>query len=480
MNRRIKLGPFNRVEGDLEVQLELDHGVVQHAYVNSTLFRGFEWLLAGRPVADALVYAPRICGICSVSQSTAAAFAIAKAAGITPPPSGIWAQNLMLACENAADHLTHFYLFFMPDFAHKHYAAAPWYVDIQARFAPMEGAILPKVLQARAQWLHIMGILGGHWPHTLAIQPGGTTHVLEQNQIQRLRLILKQFQRLLQTELCGGVALENILAAESIDALKEIVPPHSDLGRFLIMCDQLNLWTLGQTPGRMFSYGNYPTPEGHRVFPSGVWRNGEYGTLNTQQIAEDISHAKYEGTSGAPWQEKVAPAPHKETAYSFCKAPRLNGEVFECGALARQLMDRQPLMQVLMVQYGSVVATRMLGRLWELLRLPALMQSWLAQLTPRTDWNFPYDQKLGGQGLGLVEAARGGLLHWLEVDRGRIEKFEIIAPTTWNFSPRDAQGVPGALEQALEGVFVGDTPQDNPTVQHIVRSFDPCMVCTVH
>ena len=137
-------------------------------------------------------------------------------------------------------------------------------------------------------------------------------------------------------------------------------------------------------------------------------------------------------------------------------------------------------MQVLMVQYGSVVATRMLGRLWELLRLPALMQSWLAQLTPRTDWNFPYDQKLGGQGLGLVEAARGGLLHWLEVDRGRIEKFEIIAPTTWNFSPRDAQGVPGALEQALEGVFVGDTPQDNPTVQHIVRSFDPCMVCTVH
>ena len=58
--------------------------------------------------------------------------------------------------------------------------------------------------------------------------------------------------------------------------------------------------------------------------------------------------------------------------------------------------------------------------------------------------------------------------------------YQIVAPTSWNFSPRDAQGRPGALEAALVGapVAAGD---DNPVaVQHIVRSFDPCMVCTVH
>jgi hydrogenase large subunit len=103
----VKVGPFNRVEGDLEVQLEIFEGIVQAAWVNSTLFRGFEWLLSGRPASDALVYAPRICGICSVSQSVAAATALAQATGTTPPASGQWATNLMLACENAADHLTH-------------------------------------------------------------------------------------------------------------------------------------------------------------------------------------------------------------------------------------------------------------------------------------------------------------------------------------------------------------------------------------
>jgi hydrogenase large subunit len=83
-----------------------------------------------------------------------------------------------------------------------------------------------------------------------------------------------------------------------------------------------------------------------------------------------------------------------------------------------------------------------------------------------------------GRGAGLVEAARGALGHWLRIEGGRIAGYQIIAPTTWNFSPRDAGGVPGPLEAALEGVAV-----EGPgalAVQHVVRSFDPCMVCTVH
>ncbi len=83
-----------------------------------------------------------------------------------------------------------------------------------------------------------------------------------------------------------------------------------------------------------------------------------------------------------------------------------------------------------------------------------------------------------GVGVGMVEAARGALGHWLSIRNGRISTYQIIAPTTWNFSPRDADGVPGPLEAALEG-----TPVEGAVtlaVQHVVRSFDPCMVCTVH
>ncbi|MBL4558192.1 MAG: nickel-dependent hydrogenase large subunit [Rhodobacteraceae bacterium] len=80
----------------------------------------------------------------------------------------------------------------------------------------------------------------------------------------------------------------------------------------------------------------------------------------------------------------------------------------------------------------------------------------------------------------LVEAARGALGHWLRVEGGRIAAYQIVAPTTWNFSPRDAAGQPGPLEAALEGAPVGAGETTPIAVQHIVRSFDPCMVCTVH
>ena len=83
-------------------------------------------------------------------------------------------------------------------------------------------------------------------------------------------------------------------------------------------------------------------------------------------------------------------------------------------------------------------------------------------------------------GYGMIEAARGSLGHWLKIRNRRILNYQIIAPTTWNFSPRDENGVKGALEQALTNAPLKDNETDPVSVQHIVRSFDPCMVCTVH
>jgi len=97
---RLILGPFNRVEGDLEVQLEVHEGRVTEARVKAPMFRGFETMLLGRDPVDALTIAPRICGICSVSQSVAAAKALADASGAEVPANGLHATNLMLACAN--------------------------------------------------------------------------------------------------------------------------------------------------------------------------------------------------------------------------------------------------------------------------------------------------------------------------------------------------------------------------------------------
>ena len=96
--KRLLVGPFNRVEGDLEVRLEVDAGRVREAWVNAPMYRGFEQILQGKHPFDALVVVPRICGICSVTQSVAAARALAAACGVQAPPNGVWLTNLMLAC----------------------------------------------------------------------------------------------------------------------------------------------------------------------------------------------------------------------------------------------------------------------------------------------------------------------------------------------------------------------------------------------
>jgi hydrogenase large subunit len=114
----------------------------------------------------------------------------------------------------------------------------------------------------------------------------------------------------------------------------------------------------------------------------------------------------------------------------------------------------------------------------ELAEVVALMEGWVRAIVPGEPFCVSAPLPESGEASGLVEAARGSLGHWLSVRRGRIERYQIIAPTTWNFSPRDAGGSPGPLEQALVGLPAGAGAP--PTVQHVVRSFDPCMVCTVH
>ncbi len=79
----------------------------------------------------------------------------------------------------------------------------------------------------------------------------------------------------------------------------------------------------------------------------------------------------------------------------------------------------------------------------------------------------------------MSEAARGSLGHWFTVEKGKISNYQVIAPTSWNFSPRDNLGVPGALEFALAGLNYG-SDKNKQMMQHVIRSFDPCMMCTVH
>ncbi|KEA64109.1 Uptake hydrogenase large subunit [Marinobacterium lacunae] len=481
---RIVVGPFNRVEGDLDITLDSSAGQVTGARVNATLYRGFEQILLGKPALDALVYTPRICGICSVSQSVAGALALSDALGIEPTRNGELCRNLILANESLTDLLTHFYLFFMPDLARDVYQREPWYDRVATRFRAVKGDATREMLPARAEFLHLMGLLAGKWPHTLSIQPGGTTRPVQRQERLRLLAILSGFRRFLE-RVCFGDDLERIAALRTPDQLQNWRaqrPWHSsDLSTFLHLSEQLGFDQLGRATDRFMSFGNYAV-QGEMLVPSGVWTPAEGRlVLDAGQISEDVSHAwMREAPVLHPARGETDPVAEKEGAYSWCKAPRLNGQVVETGALARALVAGDPLMTALVSEQGGTVHTRMLARLFELARTIPKLQQWVLQIEPDEPFCNHPTRLEDGEGVGLMEAARGSLGHWVSVKRGRISRYQIIAPTTWNFSPRDAREQPGALEQALVGAPIREGEADPVSVQHIVRSFDPCMVCTVH
>ena len=471
------VGPFNRVEGDLEIRLTLAEGQVAAAQVNSPLFRGFEAMLLGKDPRDALTLTPRICGICSISQSIAAARALGAAWGVAPSPQGQRVTALIHAVENLCDHITHFNLFFMPDFARPVYAGRSWHGRAVQRFTAMEGGAQRAAVAARAQILHIVGLLAGKWPHTLAVQPGGVTKAPTERDRLRILVSLRAFRRYLE-EVVMGAPVEDFAALADVPALMRW--DRGDAGLFLEIAADLNLAGLGPSQGRYLSFGAYPLEEGP-AWAGGLWQGGA-APFDAGRIREDLSHAWMLGAAAHPAQGETRPDEEmRDAAYSWCKAPRYDGQVFEVGALPRQVVAGHPLARVLAaLPGGGGVLGRVAGRLLEMALTQLFLEDLAQAIDPRERFMLQAEPTREGEGAGLVEAARGALGHWLRIERGRIANYQIIAPTTWNFSPRDAEGTPGAVEAALVGAPVGPGEDTPIAVQHIVRSFDPCMVCTVH
>jgi Ni,Fe-hydrogenase I large subunit len=481
---RIVIGPFNRVEGDLEVALDVEDGVVSEARVTAPLYRGFEQLLLGRPPEDALAIAPRICGICSVSQSLAAAAALRAAQALQAAENGLLATNIAHAAENIADHLTHFYVFFMPDFARSSYAARPWHQAIERRFKAVSGEALRDALPARAGLLQTMGLIAGKWPHSLAFRPGGVTRALDLGEQMRLIALLADFRSFLERRLFAA-PIEQVVelaSAQALDAFVDGTGSRGDFAAFVRIARDLGLERMGLGPGLLMSSGAYRGPSGD-YFRSGLFdaATAELRPAPLDAIREDVSHAWMRDTASDPARSETIPDMRRADAYSFAKAPRLEGRPVEVGALARQAVNGHALILDLLSRAGaSNVFARVVARVLEIALLTEAAQRWARSL--RLGEPFcAHDAPLRhGPVVGFVEAARGTLGHWATFgDRG-IERYQIIAPTTWNFSPRDAAGTPGPLEFALQGLDVGAEGASSVAVQHVVRSFDPCMVCTAH
>ncbi len=341
------------------------------------------------------------------------------------------------------------------------------------------------MLKARAEFMHLLGILAGKWPHSLALQPGGTTRTIGQQDQIRCIGILAGFRQYLENTLFG-CSLEELTSvtskAELVDLFSQGRPASSDMGLFLKASSQLELIKQGQGPDLFLSYGVYDEEDG-TLYKQGTVEAGDYAALSQEAIAEDVSHSWMAEQSEAlhPFEGATVPDAEQSDSYSWCKAPRLNKKPAEVGALARHVVDGHPLFHELATGNQGNVEARIVARLMEIAEVVIAMEGWARQLHPGEPICNHASMDDTAEGFGLMEAARGSLGHWIKVKNGRILNYQIIAPTTWNFSPRDKDGAKGPLEMALIGAACRADEKEQPAmVQHIVRSFDPCMVCTVH
>jgi Ni,Fe-hydrogenase I large subunit len=267
----------------------------------------------------------------------------------------------------------------------------------------------------------------------------------------------------------------------------------SELGFFLRFAEAAGLKRIGQGCGNFISFGSLDLPENtgvksldqsRKFLPSGFFHDGRRKAFDQAQITEDVSHAWFDDSHGVkhPFNGETRPyATGKESGkYSWAKAPRYAGMPAETGPLAEMVVASHPLFAEFIAIDGASVFVRELARIVRSAYLIPVMELWLEE-TARCQEEFYQDhrKKENGQGYGLLEAPRGALGHWVKIKDARIQTYQIITPTAWNASPRDGAGFRGPCEEAIIGTEIRNL--ENPVeVDHIIRSFDPCLVCTVH
>jgi hydrogenase large subunit len=274
-------------------------------------------------------------------------------------------------------------------------------------------------------------------------------------------------------------------------------------------------------------YGDLPTrgynqPD-YFKFPRGAILNRNLNEVypvngkDAQEIKEYIAHSWYSYSDGDqkglhPWDGETefnftGPKPPYEHLnvdgkYSWLKTPRWKEQAMEVGPLARLLVAYakgstevrevvNEALQRLGVPVTALFST--LGRTAARGLETRLVVHWMKEFYDELivqvkghetstftseKWD-PSTWPASADGVGLSEAPRGALAHWIRIKEGKIANYQLVVPSTWNASPRDAKGQRSSYEAALIGTPVAQLNQPIEILRTI-HSFDPCIACAVH
>lgn len=529
---RVVIDPVTRIEGHLRIETEVNNGSVSNAWSTATLFRGIELILNGRDPKDAPLITQRLCGVCTYIHLLTSSRCIEDTYGVVIPENARIVRNLLLGAQFVHDHIVHFYHLHAMDWVNVMSAlsAEPKETqDLAAELSPTADPIDFAAVQTRLQNFVDTGQLGpfsnAYWRHpAYRFSPEANllmvAHYLEamkkQAEVARLHAILGGKNPHLQSVVVGGVTCSGELSKQStLDSFRQILTSAKKFVDTVYMPDvkllagtyKMDRWDAIGGYDNLMSFGEFPqSPDepASLFLPRGIilGRNiGDVQPVQMDQILEHVAHSWYEGTAAShPYSGKTAPTyTPLDTAdrYSWLKAPRYAEQPMEVGPLARVLVaygSGQPQIRQAVEDFLGATGMNLPGmfstlgrtaaRAIETVVIASAMFQWLDELQSNIRQGIRqvfelYTPSATARGEGFNEAPRGALGHWMNLANGRIDNYQMVVPSTWNFSPRCSLNKPGPVEQALLGAPVVD-PSQPVELLRILHSFDPCIACGVH
>jgi len=340
--------------------------------------------------------------------------------------------------------------------------------------------------------------------------------------------------------LVGGVACAininetNALNAERLAQVKQLLDDARTFIEQVYIPDLMAIasfykdWgAIGGGLENYLAYGDLPTNGYSDVssfkFPRGIVMGRNLNEVvpvdgkDSEQIKEFISRSYYEYSDGNdagrhPWEGETklaysGPKPpydflNVDQKYSWLKTPRWKGNPMEVGPLSRMLVGfasgkaeyKEVVTEALgklNVPVGALFST--LGRTAARGLESRLVANWALEFydmlisnikngdtrTVNQEFRNPETWPAEAKGVGMTEAPRGALAHWIVIKDRKTANYQLVVPSTWNASPRDPNGQRSAYESSLIGTPIAD-PENPLEVLRTIHSFDPCLACAVH
>jgi hydrogenase large subunit len=521
----MRIDPVSRIEGHLDIKVTVDDvaGVVTDAHCSATMFRGYENILKGRDPRDAIIITQRICGVCPVAHAMASTKNLDSAFGVVPADNGRILRNLVLGANTVMSHILHLYHLSALDYIDTGTLAPPLPPLNLSPFIPNHTAGRPdavtgptatalvadyvKALEMRRKAQQMGAIFCGKLPCHPTFVPGGNTQVITKERIDNFRALL--------------------------DELRAFIYNDSDplaLGTYIGDVVQVALafpayWGVGFGCGNLLSYGVYDLDgtgtnkllQRGTVYSNGgaIWppafNEGPYNDATFASLITEYTHHSWYDDADTDLNPSVGvtnPDVTDPDAYSWAKSPRYRrdetgplspptpGKVYEVGPLARMVVSylagNPAVVSLVDFALGALGKTvtdlfsplgRHAARALECKVIADAMDGWLDELEAQHP-NYgpvvtPATTPVSATGIGLTDAPRGAVAHWITIAGSVIDNYQVITPTAWNVSPRDDSLQLGPIEQALIGTPVADAT--NPLeVLRQVHAFDCCIACTVH